>query len=365
MEDNQALSPYVDLATYGHYANQKTRENALNKYQQMLAQETRDRQVFDIATFETFLASKGIQAQGLLDDIQQWRGITHGIVEEFNAWQLLQGYATGSINVRLATIKAYCRVAGMSGVIPNETELRLIQSVKGYKKQGRNVDEARRKVGLATRMEHSKKANPIELSLEQVARLKKQPDTPAGRRDSLLLCLLLDLGLRCSEIGGLTIDTLILTPVPGLLKFYRHKVDLNQTFALTKDIQIATERYLATLPTTARNNSKGPLFYGYQSQTIRRHEPDYTRHLTRQSIYNRVSTLGRQLLGIENLSPHDCRHTLMSWLMRNKGINLKDAQALGGWSKPDMVLNYALSSEIPNERMEYPRGWAIYEEEVR
>jgi integrase len=52
----------------------------------------------------------------------------------------------------------------------------------------------------------AKKAQPVSLTPEQAARLKAQPDTPQGRRDALLLGLLLDYGLRVGEVAGLQID---------------------------------------------------------------------------------------------------------------------------------------------------------------
>jgi integrase len=51
----------------------------------------------------------------------------------------------------------------------------------------------------------AKKAQPVPLTPEQAARLKAQPDTPQGRRDTLLLCLLLDHGPRVGEVTGLQV----------------------------------------------------------------------------------------------------------------------------------------------------------------
>ena len=55
--------------------------------------------------FETFLRSAGVPATGLYDNSQAWRGITWGMVEAFKAWPLQQGYAIGSINGRLSTVR--------------------------------------------------------------------------------------------------------------------------------------------------------------------------------------------------------------------------------------------------------------------
>jgi hypothetical protein len=44
-----------------------------------------------------------------------WQSITYGLIETFVRWQLQQGYAIGSINVWLATIKKYCALATKAG----------------------------------------------------------------------------------------------------------------------------------------------------------------------------------------------------------------------------------------------------------
>ena len=49
-----------------------------------------------------------------------------------------------------------------------------------------------------------KKAEPVSISTHQAKALKDQPDTPRGRRDGLLMCLLLDHGLRVGEVAKLS-----------------------------------------------------------------------------------------------------------------------------------------------------------------
>jgi site-specific recombinase XerD len=50
----------------------------------------------------------------------------------------------------------------------------------------------------------------VKLERDQVAALKTQPDTPQGRRDALLMCLLLDHGLRVGEVAILVIDGVVM-----------------------------------------------------------------------------------------------------------------------------------------------------------
>ncbi|MEP7284620.1 MAG: hypothetical protein ABI947_02485 [Chloroflexota bacterium] len=76
-----------------------------------------------------------------------------------------------------------------------------IKAVKGYSyKQSQQVDEKRETV-----RQGNKKAAAVSLTKAQADLLKAQPDTSQGRRDALLTCLLLDHGLRCGEVAGLTV----------------------------------------------------------------------------------------------------------------------------------------------------------------
>jgi hypothetical protein len=46
----------------------------------------------------------------------------------------------------------------------------------------------------------------VHIAQKQAKKLKSQPDTPQGRRDALLMCLLLDHGLRVGEVARLQVS---------------------------------------------------------------------------------------------------------------------------------------------------------------
>lgn len=52
-----------------------------------------------------------LTASDLARDPNAWRGVTWGLVEGFVKWQLRRGYSVGSVNVRLSTVKTYCKLA--------------------------------------------------------------------------------------------------------------------------------------------------------------------------------------------------------------------------------------------------------------
>lgn len=242
---------------------------------------------------------------------------------------LQEGYAIGSINVRLATIKAYCKVVVRSGVIP-PGEYALIKTVVGYsEKEGYNTDLKR----SVTRV-GEKKAAPISLTRKQAERLKhQQPDTAQGRRDALLMCLLLDHGFRCGEVYRLRLAHV--NRAEKTLVFYREKVYKTQTHTLSHDTFQALMRYLEVVTPTDKllvGSRKGGKMIGGMSK---------------QAITDRVRVLG-EAIGVEGLSAHDCRHYWSTSVVKG-GTDVKTLQDAGGWSNPIIPLRYVESNKIANK----------------
>ncbi len=114
----------------------------------------------------------------LYHDPAAWSAMTKGLVEGFVIWQRREGYAIGSINMRLSTVKLYCKLAQGAGAL-DEQHAAMIRTVMGYRGQeGRRIDAQR----AATRV-GAKKAHPTDLTVAQARALIEQPDTPQGRRD--------------------------------------------------------------------------------------------------------------------------------------------------------------------------------------
>lgn len=261
------------------------------------------------------------------------RGINRGIVSGFVEYMRLKGYAVGSINVRLATVKAYAGLAHAAGVITGD-DYALIKTVKGFgRKQGKKVDEKRDK----TRIERTgaKKAESTSLTRDQVKHLKQQPDTPQGRRDALLMCLLLDHGLRCGEVALLTVADFNLPA--GTFSFYRPKVDKQQTHKMSADTLRAAAAYInQDVPALASKLLQGSINGGKLAGGM-----------AERAINKRVRVLG-EAAEIPHLSPHDCRH---SWATRaaRQGTDPFALQDAGGWNSLAMPRRYVEASKVANE----------------
>ena len=263
--------------------------------------------------------------------------MTWGLIEGFRNGQVQQGVAISTVNRRLATVKVYAQLAAKAGVIDPQ-ELLLIQTVRGYSaKEGKRID-ARRPV----QRRGAKKAAPVSLASAQVEALKTQPDTPQGRRDRLLLCLLLDHGLRVGEVARLEVMQVNLQE--GTLRFYRPKVDKEQTHQLSADTRAA----LAAWVESGDCPAMGPLLRGSRKGGALTGAGMSVRAMTA-----RVRRLG-EAMGLSGLSAHDCRHDWASyWAQRVHRLpkGMLTLQEAGGWNSLAMPRRYTEWAAIANEGM--------------
>ena len=323
----------LDLA--GIIAEPIARGQKFAAYHQTKAKNTLQRQQYDLHLFSTYLAQAGIarNAEDLFLDAEAWRGMNAGLLEGFKTWMLNEGFAIGSVNLRLSTIRKYCELAHTTGIIPSH-ELALIKLIKGLRYgEGSNIDRNRYEHGYSTRI-GSKKASPTHVPKQQAQRLKhettysseprtREHDQILEQRDALLMCLLIEHALHVSEVVSLNAESIDLGA--ETLTVYRPKTYTYDTYELMPRTREAARHYLPLI------DPHGPLFMGYEGKRI-----------TRYGIFDRVRLLGQQV-GIEHLSPHDLRHSWTIDAFRNdNGIDL--IQRYGGWSSPFMPLRYAKSS---------------------
>lgn len=348
--------------TLGEAANQYAAAGVFADYLSRTAENTKRRQRNDLSLFALFLecataAALGQSVDNCFDSISHrlqttaateagermqqdaaaWGqngitdgGVTWGLVEMFRNWMVQAGYAIGSVNVRLATIKAYSKLASKAGVITKTDQL-LIADVKGYAtKETKRINEGREvtRVGI-------KKADHTRLTKEQADQLKQQPDTPQGRRDAVLMSLLLDHGLRCGEVALLQVNHFNLSE--GTMTFYRPKVDKTQIHQLTPDTLKALRAYFSSGDATPvgrllRGSRKG----GHLTES----------GMTERAITARVRELGGQI-DVAILSAHDCRHY---WATRasRQGTDPFALQEAGGWASLEMPRRYVDAARIAN-----------------
>jgi site-specific recombinase XerD len=274
-----------------HSISAASAHSHFNDYHSRCAEQTLRRQEADLLLFREFVEGTGIHTHDLFSEASAWRVVSWTLVEAFNKWQLEKGYALTSVNVRLSSIKSYARLAMQVGTLTPQ-EYALIRGVQGYtNREQTRIDQHRQVNRIGT-----KKSQPIKLTPEQAEALKDQPDTPQGRRDTLMMCLLLDHGLRVSEASALSLNNFDLTE--GVLRFSRVRVNKEQI----QPISPATMSALNTCMAAHELINGGLLL-----RRSKNNEGLGETGMSDRAITGRVHYLGEKL-GILGLSANDCRY---------------------------------------------------------
>ena len=322
METTNAITT---LHTIGQAANAAASENIFSNYVMRKAANTQTRHAKELRNFSLFLANLGYKNNGMTNP-QDWSGITFGLIEGYQRFMLKSGYSVNSTNQTIYIIKAYAGLAGKAGVIGFE-ELVRIREIKGFKTgEAVHIDQQRKAQGAPTRIS-TKKQHARNLTSLQVERLKHEhPDTLKGKRDALIFALFLDMGLRESELLTLTRESFDMET--KTLHWHREKTNNNGHESMSRDVIAAAAAYFAAHETTGEK----PLFFSVNKWG------QITGTLSTRGLVDIVKTAGG-IVGINNLSPHDLRHS-MALRAYQAGIPLKSIQRRLGHSSVKTTERY-------------------------
>jgi integrase len=273
----------------------------------------------------------------LFRDVNQWQVITDGLVRTFRVWLLDNGYAVSTINRMITTIRVYARLTWHSGTLDNE-QYKRIDAIENFTKDF-YIDEKREADGKQTR-KSTEKEHANFLTVNQLQQLKApQGAKPVNYRDTLMICLLSDLGLRASTVASLTIGNIDFAN--KLIRVYRRKTQKTDllTYRNYDDLVEAMSAYMPYM----LEGKDAPLLRSSRTNGELTDKP-----MTRITLSRRVQTLGKNILNIKNLSSHDLRHTFA----KNEYLSGSDVIAIrnaGGWKTTAMVDLYIGELQIANE----------------
>jgi site-specific recombinase XerD len=163
---------------------------------------------------------------------------------------------------------------------------------------------------------------PIEIRVLSATEVRKLLDTCKGRgaenrRDLALLTIMLDSGLRLTEVTNLTLEDV---GVDRTLRVFG-KGRKWRTVALGETASTALDRWLRT-----RGDAPGSLWSGRRG--------DLTPNGVRLVVRRRGRMIGMRI------HPHMLRHTFVDNWLRNGGSEV-DLSRLAGWSSTAMASRYA------------------------
>lgn len=342
-----AVSPQNSLASAGTTANVIAAQYLFQKYRETKSINTLKRHDYDLRLFSDYLLAVGVvpHKRPFATEPDAWAGVTWGLIEGFIAWQLREGFSIASTNARLSTVKSYAGLAVKAASIDRQEGM-LITAVKGYSRnEGLNLDEKR----PVTRV-GNKKAEALSINDDQASALKtSRKNSPAGLRNNLIMTLLLEHGLRASELVALTADAFDFEE--QTMTFWRKKTKEWTTHELTVGAYKTAVSYRHLMP------AEGAIFPGSRKGGELTGSPlnriTLSRLVQRMGVgvgfyrleewVNHKGELRERKIG--TLSAHDCRHYCATD-MAKRGYTIKKLMDWFGWTSPAMAMRYVESAEI-------------------
>ena len=364
LDRTQTAEAIQTAIAIGVLANSAAGQNTFEEYRKRKSKNTQVAQQSDLALFSEFINAVYEKAEGsqlsvpfrlepnqLYFDPATWQLVSHGLIMLFKNFLEKEGYALSSINRSISTIRKYAGLATTAGYIAPTANLQ-IQGVKGYLgAEAHHVDSNRDQTRKST-----KKADAVAIPKSVIKALKSAdsyPESDMGMRDRLILCLLLDHGLRSSEVAMLEINHIDFEN--GIMQVYRQKTNSIDRLYISKDTAEALIVYLGCESITNAETKIDQLLWSASRGGKLRPKP-----MSRSGVSKVVTKYGKQMsmqFGIPNLSKlsaHDGRHQWATDVLAS-GAQIDQLQQAGGWKSPSMPLRYVNKRKIANEGINLDR----------
>jgi integrase len=326
------------LIDFGTQANEAAARAVFTFYQERRPINTQRSQRGALRLFTEFVENSGIRVSNLYSEPIAWRGISWGLVQAFQQWLIQNGYSMKTVNDRISVVKVYMSLANQAGIIPDGDILKL-QGLRAYtQKEAIDTDAKRQANGIATRKGNKKNTATIISDYQAMALCRVRKDTPQARRDALMMCFLLDHGMRVSEVSLLKIEDIDLEKKQ--ITFYRPKTGATSRHNLRGRAWERLVEYLAK----DNDSDRGILILSScKTGTLVK-----GKGMTTRAINERVRQLGAAV-GLKSLSPHDCRHYGATKSGNDPDVSLAGLMSWGGWSSAQSAAHYINRGDADND----------------
>ena len=329
---------------------QTNNNNIFQNYRQNLSKNTINSQKRSLNIFQDYLGDIGFAKSNdkQFDDIKEiltepsgWRIISREIIEKFVEWLLNRGFAISSINLIITHIRKYAKLAFQDGVIAKGIweQIKEIKNIYGERAEIFEKERENKYIPSPKNPSHRVGRRKIQRSIniteEKAKKLKSFPsDNEFGRRANLIMCLLLDQGLKSKDLDCLRYELVDM----DLKVFYLERSNRGkQPHLMTNDtfkaFQKIFEYHDVDVP--------GHLFF--RTGQMWHISKDPQQPLNKRSFYWVINQIGKSV-GLDNLNEVDCRVYWVSKAVRS-GSDIFDLQRSGGWTNIKSVLRHLYEIE--------------------
>ena len=245
--------------------------------------------------------------------------VTPTDLREYRQWmQVSQKYKASTINRRLSAIRTWLSWAEHSGqIIANPAD-----DLRGLPQQR-----------LAPKWLSKRDEAALLRTAEQEAQLARlRGNGTLAIRNQALIILLLNTGLRVSEVSGLRLSEVKLSERKGSLTV-QGKRNKERTIPLNANARKAIQAWLEMRPDTEHDY----LFVGQRGE-----------RLSANAVWRVVHHLAERA-GVEGLTPHTLRHTFAKRLI-DAGVSIEQVATLLGHSNLNTTRIYLVPGEKDLER---------------
>lgn len=263
----------------------------------------------DLSQFITFLENGR-------SPLHTWNNVTPEMVNEYVSYLREQEYASSSVARKVAAVKSFFNYLFAKGEI-KENPTTGIDSPK------------------------VKKRLPKTLTVEDIDRLLQAPrqkQTPKHLRDTALLTILYNTGMRVTEVVSLRVEDVDL--YHGIL-VCEGKDDTARELPLDAETETSIADYLANgRQYLVKNKDEQALFLNHRGQ-----------QLTRQGLWLIIKAYAKKVKLSGEVTPHTLRHSFAAHKL-DEGSNLQEVQRLLGHANISTTQIYTQLTEETDDHSE-------------
>jgi len=225
-----------------------------------------------------------------------------------------------SINSYLAAVRAFCRWAMDKGLAMGDPS----SGIKGIEIEEQSPRWLSKQEQYALLRAAQKE---VQIGDLRAGGDKAAPGYVWPRRDRAIVVLMLNTGLRLSEVAALDMDDVMIRPRSGQVTVRMGKGRKTRMVRLNADVREALDEWIATRPET----DDAALFLSQKGKA----------RLTARAIARRVAEVGTQAQ--LSVSPHMLRHSLAKNMV-DEGISLDQVGMALGHKSLDTTKRYTMPS---------------------